>query len=224
MNKDKLQRRFTALEGSDFKITARNEESENQTFKIEGTPIIYNREVVLYENQHFRLTEIIESGAAREALLRAEQVLLWNHDSSKPMAARKNNTLTVREDINGVYIQADVSGTAWGREGFEAIKSGLVDKMSFGFHVEEDGYIEERFIENGKRCCKRSIKKLERIVDFSPVTYPAYPDTDIQARDIDGIQKDFDADDALKEKQREEVREKISEVLNLADKHTKIIA
>jgi len=220
MNKEKLQRRFIALEGSDFTISKRSEGEDNK-FQIKGTPIVYNRECVLYENQHFRLTEVIESGAAKDALLRAEQVLLWNHDSSKPMAARKNNTLTIREDLNGVYIEADVSGTVWGRDGYEAIDSGLVDKMSFGFYVNEDGYTEERFVENGKRCCRRSIKKLDRVIDFSPVTYPAYQDTDVQARDVEGIQKEFDTEDAQKEKQREEVQKKISDSLEIADKYSK---
>jgi len=223
MIKEKLQRRFIALEGSDI-LTLRSDDAEKPAYKIKGTPIVYNREVVLYENQHFRLTEIIETGAAREALLRAEQVLLWNHDSSKPMAARKNNTLTVREDVNGVYIEADISGTAWGRDGFEAINSGLVDKMSFGFYVNEDGYTEERFVENGKRCCKRSIKKLDRIVDFSPVTYPAYQDTDVQARDVENIQKDFDTDETEKTNQREKVRANGEEALKMAEKHLKDIA
>jgi len=222
MNKEnlkKLQRRFLPLDGSDFQIVKRS--GDDDGYKIKGTPVVYNREVVLYETQHYRITEVIESGAARDALLRAEQVLLWNHDSSKPMAARKNNTLTVREDVNGVYIEADISGTVWGRDGYEAINSGLVDKMSFGFYIGEDGYTEERFVENGKRCCKRSIKKIDRIVDFSPVTYPAYPDTDVQARDVESIQKEFEADEALKAKQREEAESKISEALKLAEKHCK---
>jgi len=222
MNKEnlkKLQRRFLPLEGSDFQIIKRSESEDG--YKIKGTPVVYNREVVLYENQHYRFIEVIESGAARDALLRAEQVLLWNHDSSKPMAARKNNTLSVREDMNGVYIEADISGTVWGRDGYEAINSGLVDKMSFGFYISEDGFTEERYVENGKRCCKRSIKKMDRIVDFSPVTYPAYQDTDVQSRDVESIQKEFEAEEALKVKQREEADNKISEVLKLADKHCK---
>jgi len=126
--------------------------------------------------------------------------------------------------VNGVYIEADISGTAWGRDGFEAINSGLVDKMSFGFYVNEDGYTEERFVENGKRCCKRSIKKLDRVVDFSPVTYPAYQDTDVQARDVESIQKDFDTDETEKTNQREKVRANGEEALKMAEKHLKDIA
>jgi len=152
-------------------------------FNISGTPIVYNRETILYENESFRWIEVIESGAARDALLRAEQVLLWNHDSSKPMASRKNNTLEAWQDNMGVHIKADAGGTVWGREGVEAIRSGLVNKMSFGFYLKEGGYSDERTVENGKRILKRTIKKFDRIVDFSPVTYPAYQDTAVSARD-----------------------------------------
>ena len=177
--------------------------------KIKGTPIVYNRETVLYDGESFRWTETIEAGAARDALLRAEQVLLWNHDAAKPMAARKNNTLTVREDTHGVHIEADVGGTAWGRDGIEAIRAGLVNKMSFGFYLKRDGYTEERSVENGKRIYKRIIKKFERIVDFSPVTYPAYQDTDVSARDAESILKEF----AAEEEQQGQTRKKIDELL-----------
>ena len=124
-------------------------------YRITGTPIVYNRVAVLIDNENFRWTEIIEPGAARDALRRAEQVLLWNHDTGKPMASRKNNTLSVREDSSGVHITADASGTAWGRDGVEAIRAGLVNKMSFGFFLKPDGYIDERGVENGKRTLKR---------------------------------------------------------------------
>jgi len=89
----------------------------------------------------------------------------------------------------------------------------LVDKMSFGFYANEDCYTEERFVDNGKRCCKRTIKKFDRIVDFSPVTYPAYQDTDVSARDVESIQKEFDKD----EKRKEETGKKIGEYLELAE-------
>jgi len=163
--------------------------------KINGAPIVYNRETVLYENDYVKMTEIIEQGAAREALLKAEQVLLWNHDTAKPMAARKNNTLLARDESDGVHIEADVSGTVWGREGYEAIKSGLVDKMSFGFYLKSDGYTEERTVENGKRIVKTIIKKFDSIVDFSPVTYPAYKDTSLSARDAESIVKEIEAEE-----------------------------
>jgi HK97 family phage prohead protease len=205
LNTNEVQRRFIQFDSqiAEFELTVRDGEGK-EAYLIKGTPIVYNRECVLYENEDFRFVEIIEQGAARDALLRAEQVLLWNHDSSKPMAARKNNTLAAREDSSGVHIEADTSGTAWGREGFEAVKAGLVDKMSFGFFIKPEGYTEERSVENGKRVLKRTLKKFDRIVDFSPVTYPAYLDTGISARDAESAKAEFEAGEiksaAVKEK------------------------
>ncbi len=206
MNKE-LQRRFVPCEPGTLELNRSDDGSD--FFKITGTPIVYNREAVLYDSESFRLTEIIEAGAARDALLRAEQVLLWNHDSSMPMASRKNNTLIARDDSTGVHIEADARGTVWGRDGVEAIRSGLVDKMSFGFYIKPDGYTEERSVENGKRVIKRMIKKIDRIVDFSPVTYPAYLDTEVSARDMEAALKEFEAE----EEKRTETKKKIDELL-----------
>jgi len=193
INENEIRRRyFDCGKGGIQEIRS---EGEGESFKIKGTPVVYNRETVLYESDNFRLSEIIESGAARNALLRAEQVLLWNHDSSKPMAARKNNTLTVKEDATGVHIEADAGGTVWGREGVEAVRAGLVDKMSFGFYLKDDGYTEERTVENGKRVVRRVIKAFDRIIDFSPVTYPAFEDTSVSARDAESVMKDFTEDE-----------------------------
>lgn len=204
---NELQRRYIPCDPGVLEEIRSDDES--QSCKLKGTPVVYNREAVLYDSEHFRWVEVIESGAASDALLRAEQVLLWNHDSSKPMAARKNNTLTVREDTSGVHIEADASGTVWGREGHEAIRTGLIDKMSFGFYLKDDGYVEERSVENGKRIYKRTIKKFHRIVDFSPVTYPAYQGTGVSARDADSIIKEFEAEEA----KRSETKNKIEELL-----------
>jgi HK97 family phage prohead protease len=206
MNKDGLQRRFIRC-GPGVLEEVRAEDG-SVSYRMKGTPVVYNREVVIYEDNSFRMTEVIEPGAARDALLRAEQVLLWNHDSSKPMASRKNNTLIAREDDRGVHIEADAGGTVWGRNGVEAIRAGLVDKMSFGFYLKNDGYTEERTAENGKRLYKRTIKKFDRIVDFSPVTYPAYQDTEVSARDAEGIVKEFE-----EAEKREETRKKVDELL-----------
>ncbi|MCL2205708.1 MAG: HK97 family phage prohead protease [Treponema sp.] len=208
MNKDELLRRSVPCgQGMIEEIRA---EDGAPSYRLKGTAIVYNRETVLYENEAFRWVEIIEAGAARDALLRAEQVLLWNHDAAKPMAARKNNTLTAREDSYGVHIEADAGGTSWGRDGIEAIRAGLVDKMSFGFYLSREGYTEERSVENGKRVYKRVIKKFNRIVDFSPVTYAAYQDTGVSLRDAESIIKEFE--DA--EQKREETKRKIDELIH----------
>jgi len=175
--KFELERRFVPLENIELRAA-----SEGEEMIIEGRPVLYNRMTVLYADDEYELREVILPGAATEAMSAGEEVLLWNHASSMPMARRSNNTLEAIEDGLGVRIRADVSKTKWGRDGHEAIRNGVVDAMSFGFYLNGEGYKWEREKKDGKVIDTRTISKFSRIVDYSPVTYPAYKDTDVAAR------------------------------------------
>ena len=70
INANEIQRRY--FDCTKDSIQEIRSEDGKESFKIRGTPIVYNSEAVLYESENFRFTEIIESGAARNALLRAE--------------------------------------------------------------------------------------------------------------------------------------------------------
>jgi hypothetical protein len=140
---------------------------------IEGYPIVYEKPADLWG---FR--EIIKRGAAAKALKKSDELVLWNHETDQPMAAKKNGTLEAREDDQGVFIKADVSKTFWGRNGYEAIQNGVVDKMSFAFRVSRSG--EKWSFENNMDV--REIVEFDEFFDYSPVTYPAYKDTSVIAR------------------------------------------
>ena len=142
---------------------------------IEGYPIVYERYANLWG-----FKEVIRRGAAAKALERSDEIVLWDHESGKPMAARKNGTLEAKEDEKGVFIRADVSGTVWGRDGYEAIEAGLVDKMSFAFDLGTDNWTTEEV--DGVKLDVREILELNNLYDYSPVTYPAYEDTKVDAR------------------------------------------
>ncbi|MFW5777410.1 MAG: HK97 family phage prohead protease [Spirochaetota bacterium] len=144
---------------------------------IEGYPIVYETPAALWG---FR--EIIHKGAATEVIKEADELVLWNHNSSQPMARRSNGTLVVTEDDHGVRIRADVSKTVWGRNGYEAIHNGLIDKMSFAFDVEPEGVRWTYDVVDGVRIETRHIDRFSELLDYSPVSYPAYKDTEVQAR------------------------------------------
>jgi len=144
---------------------------------IEGYPIVYEK----YANI-WGFKEIIRQGAATEALKRSDELVLWNHEVDQPMAARKNGTLEVREDDKGVFIRADVSKSVWGRDGYEAIENGIIDKMSFAFDIARGG--DNWFWEeiDSIEFEIREIIKFQELYDYSPVSYPAYNDTEVVAR------------------------------------------
>jgi len=142
---------------------------------IEGYPIVYEKYANLWG-----FKEVIRRGAAAKALKRSKEFVLWNHLADMPMAGKRNGTLEATEDEKGVHIQADVSKTVWGRNGYEAIDAELVDKMSFAFLVKKDSWDVEEF--DGVKLDVREILEFGTIYDYSPVTYPAYEDTEVVAR------------------------------------------
>jgi len=142
---------------------------------VEGYAIVYNREADIWGDK-----EIILSGAAAEALQAEDQYYLWQHDVTLPLSRKKIGTLTAREDKEGVFIRAELINTQFGRDCYENIASGLVDKQSFAFRV-KDAHWEQETVD-GEEKWTRIIEKFKTIPEFSAVTFPAYEDTTLQAR------------------------------------------
>ncbi len=168
------ERRYRIIDQEELRVTI-----DDDKMIIEGYPIVYNQRTVLWPG----VVEIIEPGAATNALGKRTTKVYWNHDTSKPMAGFGNGTLEATEDEHGVFIRAEVQGTVWGRDGYEAIRSGIVNQMSFAFKVirgQDEWSVEEN--EDGSILDIRTIKEFDLIPDFSPVCQPAYPTTEVYAR------------------------------------------
>ena len=165
------ERRFLPIQNMETR-----EEEDGRLF-IEGYPIVYDVYAPLW---WFR--EIIRKGAATEALKTSDEMVLWDHESSQPMARRSNGSLEVKEDEKGIFIRADVSKSIWGRNGYEAIKNGIIDKMSFAFDVDLDGVRWSVDEVEGVKIETREILQFSHIYDYSPVSYPAYKQTIVSAR------------------------------------------
>ena len=71
-------------------------------------------------------------------------------------------------------MAADLSGTAAGRDLYEEIVGGYVDKMSFSFSARESKY--------DTLTHTRTITKIGKLYDVSAVDIPAYEETSISAR------------------------------------------
>lgn len=85
--------------------------------------------------------EFIKPGAfARSLASRNKIMLLWNHDTSSPLATTRNGSLRLREDEKGLFVEADFPDTTLGRDVAAQVRSGLTDSMSFGFQVKRDSW------------------------------------------------------------------------------------
>lgn len=126
--------------------------------------------------------EEIAPGAFRD-VIEGDTRALFNHDPNYVLGRTTNGTLRLVEDEKGLLVEIRMPATAYAQDLWTLVQRGDVSQMSFGFIVGEDG-------QEWKRTAGgpvRRITKVQRLLDVSPVTYPAYPQTSIEARDMASV-------------------------------------
>lgn len=121
--------------------------------------------------------EKIAPGAFADTIQDGDVRALWNHDTNFVLGRTKANTLRLSEDDIGLATEYDFPDTSFARDLLTLIRRGDVSQQSFGFMVLPDG--EKWRLEEGGLI--RILTKVE-LFDVSPVTFPAYPQTDVKAR------------------------------------------
>ena len=130
-----------------------------------------------------RFKERIKPGAFKRAIENRQMDIdfLAEHDANKMLASTRNNSLSLKEDEDGVYMEARISETSYGRDYFTLISDGLVRSMSFGFRSLKDSWT----VENGFNI--RTVEELE-LYEISAVKNPAYLQSSISARNIELVE------------------------------------
>lgn len=151
-------------------VTADNNE-------IVGNPVVCGVRTQMYD-----YIEIIEPGALVEADI-SDVLLTVNHNLSDIPLARSRGgqpgeTMQLSVDNYNCRIaaQLDVENNPQARALHSAVSRGDITGMSFMFHVKEDSWERENDV------LVRHIQKIDKIIDVSAVTIPAYPSTSISAR------------------------------------------
>lgn len=108
----------------------------------------------------------------------SDVIMQYNHQG-EVFARCKNGSLIVRTDDKGLFIAADLGQTQRGREVYEMIAKGMIDKMSWSFIPEG-----MHFDSKTRTVTYSGIKK---IFDVSAVSIPANDTTDIHVKSfVDG--------------------------------------
>ena len=158
------------------------EDTENNKKTIIGRPIVYDEVTNLYWFE-----EKIERGALDEADL-SDVCFFVNHEINKiPLARSKKESSTMRMKIDdkGLYIEADldIENNNEARNLYSAITRGDIAGMSFMFTVEDE---EWEGLESDLPL--RRVKKIARVMEVSAVCFPAYSQTEIDAREKDDLE------------------------------------
>lgn len=143
--------------------------------RIEGHAAVFN---TLSENLGgFR--EIIAPGAFSDVIRTDDVRALFNHDPNMILGrnkAKPEATLLIEEDATGLRMVIDPPETSYARDLVASMKRGDVSQSSFQFTTLDDKW------ETRDGFMVRTVLKVKRLWDVSPVTFPAYPEADSGVR------------------------------------------
>ena len=154
---------------------------------IEGYAAVFNKDSEDFGGWHERIAP-----NAFSDVLEDNAVALFNHDMNLVLG-RNGKNVTITQDDTGLKYRITLPDTQLARDTRELIKDGIISQSSFAFTVLEQ---EWRHSEKKDEPSVRTIKKIKRLWDVSPVTSPAYPDATVGARS-------FEADKPQEEEEKE---------------------
>ena len=159
-------------------VIARSE-GENMPKEIGGIAAVINSVTDL---GYFE--EVIERGAFDNALNKEYDIrCLFNHEAELILGRTKANTCNVfvNGDGNLEYTWIPDYENPTHMSVVRSIMRGDITQSSFAFTIKEQKWSEStKYGTMGKR----TIKVIDELFDVSPVTYPAYADTEADARSI----------------------------------------
>lgn len=202
----------------------RNEETGVSTIEGYGS--------VFYDSQNpgteYRISDVFVERIDRDAFsgIASDDVrCLWNHDENHVLGRTKNNTLRLSVDEHGLHYSCDLPDTQFANDLAKQIERGDIDGSSFGAYIRMDktGF---RYSKEGETTI-RTILKVDRLLDVSPVAYPAFESTVVaisrsekDAQEADAQLAEFEAQFEERQAEREAtIRASLREYEIL--KHTK---
>ena len=178
------------------------EEGEQPSFFVEGYASTF-QPYVLFSQDGVDYMERIEPTAFDEADL-SDVVFRVDHQG-RVYARTSAGTVELWHDEHGLGQRTDLSKTQAARELFADIEAGNYPKMSFAFTVTEGGDFYD------KATHTRTISKIAKVFDVSPVSFPANPTTELSVSTrsyFDGV-IEMERAERLEAEKRERQKQKI---------------
>ncbi len=166
----KLERRMVSLD----RIEIRG--GKGSTRILDGHAAVYNKD----SEEMFGFTERVAPGAFDTALKEKDDVrALFNHDPNYVLGRSTAKTLRMKDDGSGLGFEVDLPDTTFARDLVVSIERCDITGCSFAFRTRKDQWVHDKTSDR----VMRTLLDVE-LFDVGPVTYPAYPDTDVAARSL----------------------------------------
>lgn len=159
----KIERRTYIIE--DLEIETR---AESEPEHILGHAAVFDK----WTDLGF-IKERVAPGAFSTSIQEDDIRALINHDPNLVLGRNRAGTLSLAEDEKGLAIDITPPDTQYARDLMVSIRRKDITQMSFGFEIVDEDINHETN--------ERTIKEVI-LWDVSPVTFPAYPQTDVYVR------------------------------------------
>ena len=220
-NLPKLPERESRFLAASIELRAAAEGEEPK--KVFGYAAKFNSRSENLGSEDYQFYEVLQPGAFDD-VMNDDVRALFNHESSAILARSKNGvgSLTLGIDATGLWYEFEAPDTQVGRDLMTSLKRGDVDQSSFSFTVGKDGqeWTETRD-GDGPTIFTRTIKKVSRLYDVSPVTYPAYPDATVALRSLEEFRKETPEEPEPQENHDLERRQRTQSALEACHTSTK---
>lgn len=151
--------------------TRKKEAEEGKSYLISGYATTFEP-YVLYEDEEGAIYESFSADCFKNCDM-SDVIFQVNHEGMV-FARQSNGTLELSVDEHGLKVDGDLGSTNASRDVYDAIDTGLLTKMSWGF-LPGEYYFERKT----RTIVHTSVRK---IFDVSAVSIPANNDTEINAR------------------------------------------
>ncbi|KPK71867.1 MAG: hypothetical protein AMJ84_05435 [Acidithiobacillales bacterium SM23_46] len=152
------------------------EKRTDEPVLLRGYAAVFNKLSQPLGFSHYR--ERIAPGAFTETIKNDDIRALVDHERGRIIGRNVAGTLRLKEDKKGLRYEVDLPSTSVGQDIAISVERGDVSGSSFGFITLSD----EWKTEDGEEV--RTIGKV-KLVDVSPCTFPAYPDTSVAMRSLE---------------------------------------
>ena len=174
MDDEKRNGLLTAAHYSKHDSTLETRE-ENGERIIEGYAALYDNETNIGP-----FKESISRGAFENVLDNDVRALI-NHDPSLVLGRTSSGTLELTTDDVGLKYRVKLGNQQYATDLYESIQRGDISQSSFAFTIKDQTWSEDR--------SSRSVDEVAQLLDVSPVTYPAYKEATVLAREEEQVKE-----------------------------------